>query len=107
VQLPSVRSTSRAMSRTPGSPTCGTTGEGFRTIRALPGGNACGGTACGSDADGGCGDGHFAGGRRARALVLNGHINAADPWLTPDGPHPMHTLDLRPRRTFELRPVAR
>jgi MoaA/NifB/PqqE/SkfB family radical SAM enzyme len=69
--------------------------DGFRDIRALPGGNACGG-GCGSG-DHGAGDAdYFAGGCRARALVLNGHINAADPWLTPGGVHPLRTLELRP-----------
>jgi MoaA/NifB/PqqE/SkfB family radical SAM enzyme len=69
--------------------------DGFRGIRALPGGNACSG-GCGS-ADHNSGDAdHFAGGCRARALVLNGHINAADPWLTPGGAHPLRTLELRP-----------
>jgi mycofactocin biosynthetic radical S-adenosylmethionine protein MftC len=38
--------------------------QGFRHIRALPGG-----------------DGQFSGGCRARALVFNGSINAADPWV--------------------------
>lgn len=65
---------------------------GFRSIRALPGGNACGG-GCGSH-----GAGHFTGGCRARALVLNGHIDAPDPWLTADGVHPLRTLQLRPVR---------
>jgi radical SAM protein with 4Fe4S-binding SPASM domain len=49
---------------------------GFQQIRAM--------TGCG-----GC---------RARALVLNGHIDAPDPWLTPFAPHPMRTLSLTPVR---------
>ena len=40
--------------------------NGFRSIRGLPGGD----------------DESFSGGCRARALVLNGSINAADPWIT-------------------------
>ena len=39
--------------------------QGFRAIRALPGG----------------GDNTFHGGCRARALVLSGSINAPDPWI--------------------------
>jgi MoaA/NifB/PqqE/SkfB family radical SAM enzyme len=58
--------------------------DGFRGIRALPGGDACGGG--------------FTGGCRARALVLGGDIDAADPWLRPDQAHPMRTLELRPVR---------
>jgi radical SAM protein with 4Fe4S-binding SPASM domain len=65
--------------------------DGFRGIRQLPGGNVCGG--CGeSDRSG------FTGGCRARALVLNGSIDAADPWLRPDAAHPLRTLELRPVR---------
>jgi radical SAM protein with 4Fe4S-binding SPASM domain len=52
---------------------------GFRQMRSLPGGNPCGG--CPShDHEGG--EGHFTGGCRARALVLNGSVNAPDPWVT-------------------------
>ena len=46
---------------------------GFRAIRALPDGEPAG--ARGNTAT-------FAGGCRARALVLNGSINAPDPWIT-------------------------
>jgi MoaA/NifB/PqqE/SkfB family radical SAM enzyme len=59
--------------------------DGFRDIRALPGG------------DGRCGSG-FSGGCRARALVLGGSIDAADPWLSPSTEHPLRTLELRPVR---------
>jgi radical SAM protein with 4Fe4S-binding SPASM domain len=76
--------------------------QGFRDIRALPGGNTCGG--CDSQ------DG-FSGGCRARALTFNGSINAPDPWIneyatlaahddrqrTAGGGlprHPLHTLEL-------------
>jgi MoaA/NifB/PqqE/SkfB family radical SAM enzyme len=59
--------------------------DGFRGIRALPGGNACGGSG-------------FAGGCRARALVLGGSIDAADPWLSSSSDHPLRTLELRPVR---------
>jgi radical SAM protein with 4Fe4S-binding SPASM domain len=52
--------------------------KGFESIRALPGGNPCGGCGDHGDAD----EGHFAGGCRARALVFNGSINAADPWVS-------------------------
>jgi radical SAM protein with 4Fe4S-binding SPASM domain len=45
---------------------------GFRAIRALPGGEPA--SAHGETAT-------FAGGCRARALVLNGSINAPDPWI--------------------------
>lgn len=45
----------------------------FRAIRALPGGEPV--SAHGNTAT-------FAGGCRARALVLNGSINAPDPWIT-------------------------
>jgi mycofactocin biosynthetic radical S-adenosylmethionine protein MftC len=41
---------------------------GFTGMRALPGGNPAGGAA-------------FAGGCRARSLVLAGSVNAPDPWL--------------------------
>ena len=75
--------------------------SGFRDIRALPGGNACGGGCGSADSPGSgsaCATGHFTGGCRARSLVLNGHIDAPDPWLTTDGAHPMRTLQLRPVR---------
>jgi MoaA/NifB/PqqE/SkfB family radical SAM enzyme len=71
--------------------------SGFRGIRALPGGNPCG-SAC----HGHSSNGSFTGGCRARALVLNGSINAPDPWLVSHGigtaPHrrplPLLTLEL-------------
>ncbi|REE99062.1 radical SAM protein [Thermomonospora umbrina] len=72
---------------------------GFRAIRALPGSDPAGER------------GHtavFAGGCRARALVLNGSINASDPWIdgqvemerrTPDAVHnPLVILDVTPGR---------
>jgi hypothetical protein len=46
---------------------------GFRTIRALPSDEPTSGR--GQVAT-------FAGGCRARALVLNGSVNAPDPWIT-------------------------
>jgi radical SAM protein with 4Fe4S-binding SPASM domain len=61
--------------------------EGFQGIRALPGGNPCGG----GDTDG------FSGGCRARALVLNGSVDAPDPWLVEGKGRllPLTTLELR------------
>lgn len=60
---------------------------GFQGIRALPGGNPCGG----GNPDG------FAGGCRARALVLNGSVDAPDPWLAEGSGRllPLTTLELR------------
>lgn len=72
---------------------------GFRAIRALPGSEPSserGHTAT------------FAGGCRARALVLNGSVNAPDPWIdgqvamerrTPEAVHnPLVILDVTPGR---------
>jgi MoaA/NifB/PqqE/SkfB family radical SAM enzyme len=63
---------------------------GIQGIRELPGGNPAGGS-------------YFAGGCRARSLVLAGSINAPDPWLTADGsghhrPLPLLTVELEGRR---------
>jgi mycofactocin biosynthetic radical S-adenosylmethionine protein MftC len=77
---------------------------GFRGIRALPGGNPCGGCDTGTR-DGG--SDHFTGGCRARALVLNGSINAADPWLdAATAPGAAHRRSL-PLLTLELDRGAR
>ena len=65
---------------------------GFTGIRTLPGGNPAGGA-------------HFAGGCRARSLILAGSINAPDPWLDTPGdraghrqPLPLLTVELEGRR---------
>jgi MoaA/NifB/PqqE/SkfB family radical SAM enzyme len=53
---------------------------GFREMRDRPGG------------------GEFAGGCRARALVLNGSVDAPDPWVTAPGPRrllPLLTVDVQ------------
>lgn len=47
--------------------------RGFRAIRSLPDSEP---------SDNGPDAAHFSGGCRARALVLNGSINAPDPWIT-------------------------
>ncbi len=66
--------------------------SGFTGIRALPGGNPAGGA-------------QFAGGCRARSLVLAGSINALDPWLSTPAdraghrqPLPLLTVELEGRR---------
>ena len=69
-------------------------GNGFRAIRSLPDAEP---------GDEGPRAARFAGGCRARALVLNGSINAPDPWVAPgpDGPaaeaeggRPRHPLEV-------------
>ena len=55
--------------------------QGFRNIRGLS-----------------AGDGEFNGGCRARALVLNGSINAPDPWIT--GQRKLKTLDQPAKRVY-------
>ncbi|WP_119729257.1 radical SAM protein [Thermomonospora amylolytica] len=72
---------------------------GFRAIRALPHSEPASGR--GNTAT-------FAGGCRARALVLNGSVNAPDPWITDQvslerDPHrtvrnPLSIVDVTPRR---------
>jgi radical SAM protein with 4Fe4S-binding SPASM domain len=47
--------------------------QGFRAIRSMPDSEPL---------DDGADAAHFSGGCRARALVLNGSINAPDPWVT-------------------------
>jgi MoaA/NifB/PqqE/SkfB family radical SAM enzyme len=61
---------------------------GFTGMRELPGGNPAGGAA-------------FAGGCRARSLVLAGSVNAPDPWLGGDGQPAGHRKPL-PLLTVEL-----
>lgn len=56
--------------------------NGFRSIRGLPGGD----------------EESFSGGCRARALVLNGSINAADPWI--DGYREQQELKTPGKRVF-------
>jgi MoaA/NifB/PqqE/SkfB family radical SAM enzyme len=73
----------------------------FREIRSLPGGNPCGG--CGSHGGDGRGGGeHFTGGCRARALVLNGSVNAPDPWVAGAEPTSEPHQRLLPLVTLEL-----
>jgi MoaA/NifB/PqqE/SkfB family radical SAM enzyme len=73
----------------------------FREIRSLPGGSPCGG--CGShDGDGRDGGEHFTGGCRARALVLNGSVNAPDPWVAGAEPTSEPHQRLLPLVTLEL-----
>lgn len=57
--------------------------QGFRAIRALPDADPCD-----DGPDAAC----FSGGCRARALVLNGSINAPDPWISARSSvsHPTH-----------------
>jgi radical SAM protein with 4Fe4S-binding SPASM domain len=71
---------------------------GFREIRSLPAGNPCGG--CGSHDQ--HGDETFSGGCRARALVLNGSINAPDPWVSAAAAAGGSHRRLLPLATLEL-----
>lgn len=77
---------------------------GFTGMRGLPGGNPCGCSGAANDA--GNSGGRFAGGCRARALVLAGDVNAPDPWIVAhaaDGaahrrPLPLLTVELERQR---------
>jgi radical SAM protein with 4Fe4S-binding SPASM domain len=72
------------------------TSAGFQSIRSLPGGNPCGG-GCGDE-----GDGRFSGGCRARALALNGDVNAPDPWVVPGATAGSQEHRVLPLLTLEL-----
>jgi radical SAM protein with 4Fe4S-binding SPASM domain len=76
---------------------------GFQSIRALSGGNPCGGGGAGTDAD----QSLFCGGCRARALALNGSINAADPWVSPGAAAGTPGRRVLPLLTLEMSRAAR